>query len=115
MREITFSDAKKTEQCYLFQLAHAPQNLGLFRHVLLVSSPQDKYVPHHSARVQLTGMTLKKVGDGVHSVVHSFGPVVHSVVHSFGPVVHSVHKLTNSFDPCGLKEVRFQIVKKEVN
>jgi hypothetical protein len=33
LHEITFSDAKKTENCYLYQLAHAPQGLGLFRHV----------------------------------------------------------------------------------
>lgn len=60
LSEITFSDARRVEDCYLYQLAHAPQGLGLFRHVLLVSSPQDRYVPHHSARIQLAGMTLKK-------------------------------------------------------
>jgi hypothetical protein len=60
LHEITFSDAKKLEDCYLFRLAHAPEGLAMFRHVLLVSSPQDKYVPHHSARVQLAGVTLKR-------------------------------------------------------
>jgi hypothetical protein len=52
LREITFADAKKREDCYLYELAHEKRGLGLFKHVMLVSSPQDKYVPHHSARIQ---------------------------------------------------------------
>jgi hypothetical protein len=45
LSEITFRDCAKIEDCYLYRLAHHPNGLGLFRHVVLVSSPQDKYVP----------------------------------------------------------------------
>ena len=60
LSEITFRDCAKIEDCYLYRLAHHPNGLGLFRHVVLVSSPQDKYVPRHSARVQLEGFRIKE-------------------------------------------------------
>lgn len=60
--------------------AHAPFMYGLsradalrpFRNVLLVSSPEDRYVPHHSARIKLCAQA-------VHDQTH--GPTFISMVH----------------------------------
>ena len=60
LSEITFRDAGKIEDCYLYRLAHHKNGLALFRHVVLVSSPQDKYVQRHSARLQLEGFRIKE-------------------------------------------------------
>ena len=52
LREITLSDARRPEDGYLWRLARDPRaSLCKFRHVVLVSSPQDGYVPRGSARV----------------------------------------------------------------
>lgn len=60
LSEITFRDAGNIEDCYLYRLAHHKNGLALFRHVVLVSSPQDKYVQRHSARLQLEGFRIKE-------------------------------------------------------
>ena len=60
LSEITFRDAGKIEDCYLYRLAHHKNGLALFRHVVMVSSPQDKYVQRHSARLQLEGFRIKE-------------------------------------------------------
>lgn len=60
LSEITFRDAGKIEDCYLYRLAHHKNGLALFRHVVLVSSPQDKYVQRHSARLQLEGFRIRE-------------------------------------------------------
>lgn len=39
------------EQCTLFKLSQT-EGLAWFRHVVLLSSPQDKYVTEHSARIE---------------------------------------------------------------
>ena len=43
------SDMTKT---YLYKLSEKP-SLQHFRHILLVASPQDRYVPFHSARIEM--------------------------------------------------------------
>ena len=68
LSEITFRDAGKIEDCYLYRLAHHKNGLALFRHVVLVSSPRDKYVQRHSAahswRVQDQGFDEGAGDDG---------------------------------------------------
>uniref|UniRef100_A0A061R6Z4 Protein fam135b-like n=1 Tax=Tetraselmis sp. GSL018 TaxID=582737 RepID=A0A061R6Z4_9CHLO len=52
LHELTFSDASRMEDCFLYKLAMA-EGMGLFKHVVLLSSMQDGYVPPHSARVEI--------------------------------------------------------------
>lgn len=56
--ELTMSDAKKMEDCFLYKLSHA-RTFSHFRHVLLVASKQDGYVAQHSAT--LTPCATSKV------------------------------------------------------
>ena len=63
LREMTFSDARRPEEGYLWRLAHDPRaSLGKFRHVVLVSSPQDGYVPRGSARVDADDVLAERFG-----------------------------------------------------
>ena len=52
LTELSLKDAADPADAFLYRLAKQPV-LGLFRHVLLVSAGEDRYVPHHSARIQL--------------------------------------------------------------
>lgn len=51
LRELCLDDGPPTDTL-LYRLSKQPV-LSHFRNVLLVSSPEDRYVPHHSARIQL--------------------------------------------------------------
>eukprot|EP00697_Spironema_sp_BW2_P008840 gnl/Spiro4/23563_TR11642_c0_g1_i1.p1 gnl/Spiro4/23563_TR11642_c0_g1~~gnl/Spiro4/23563_TR11642_c0_g1_i1.p1 ORF type:complete len:670 (-),score=217.60 gnl/Spiro4/23563_TR11642_c0_g1_i1:54-2063(-) len=51
LKQLSLSDGKELENCYLYQLSQA-RVLEYFSHILLVSSPQDRYVPIHSARIE---------------------------------------------------------------
>ena len=53
LTELSLKDAKDPHDSLLYRLSKQPV-LGLFKNVLFVSSVEDRYVPHHSARVQLT-------------------------------------------------------------
>ncbi|GLC77336.1 hypothetical protein PLESTF_001921500 [Pleodorina starrii] len=48
LHQLTFSDAPQLTDCYLYRLAHECP-LSAFKLVLVVSSPQDRYVPYHSS------------------------------------------------------------------
>lgn len=52
LRQLVMRDASDVRQTFLYRLARGSQ-LYRFRHVLLVGSGQDKYVPLHSARIEL--------------------------------------------------------------
>ena len=52
LRQLGFGDKPRLRDCFLAKLARAPTGLGLFTNVLLVCSPQDRYVPYCSARVE---------------------------------------------------------------
>ncbi|KAG1675903.1 hypothetical protein FOA52_001560 [Chlamydomonas sp. UWO 241] len=52
MKQLSFSDAARVEDCYLYKLAHK-STLQDFRYVCLVSSVQDRYVPFHSSRIAM--------------------------------------------------------------
>ena len=49
--ELQMNDAKDPRESFLYSLA-CGDKLHWFNNIILVSSPQDKYVPHGSARVQ---------------------------------------------------------------
>ncbi|XP_054446081.1 protein FAM135B [Pteronotus mesoamericanus] len=56
--QLTFRDNADLRKCFLYQLS---QKTGLqyFKNVVLVASPQDRYVPFHSARIEMCKMALK--------------------------------------------------------
>eukprot|EP00249_Psilotum_nudum_P021203 c28018_g1_i1 orf=264-2459(-) len=51
MHQLTFTDQTDIRDCFLFKLSQM-KTFGYFHHVLLLSSPQDRYVPYHSARIE---------------------------------------------------------------
>lgn len=48
--QLSLKDAPNPMDSFLYQLSEAP-SLKYFRHVVLLASPQDKYVPYHSAKI----------------------------------------------------------------
>ena len=48
--QLSLKDAPNARDSFLYHLSEAP-SFEYFRHVVLLSSPQDKYVPYHSALV----------------------------------------------------------------
>lgn len=56
--QLSLKDATDIRQTFLYQLA---QNchLSYFKHVLLFGSSQDRYVPPHSARIELCKAAIK--------------------------------------------------------
>ena len=51
--ELSFADKDSLEQTFLYKLAQPPNHLRCFRHIFVFASRQDKYVPFHSARIEL--------------------------------------------------------------
>ncbi|XP_070798106.1 protein FAM135B [Pituophis catenifer annectens] len=56
--QLTFRDNADLRKCFLYQLS---QKTGLqyFKNIVLVASPQDRYVPFHSARIEMCKSALK--------------------------------------------------------
>ena len=48
--QLSLKDASNARDSFLYHLSEAP-SFEYFRHVVLLSSPQDKYVPYHSALI----------------------------------------------------------------
>lgn len=48
--QLSLKDAPNPADSFLYHLSEAP-SLKYFRHVVLLASPQDKYVPYHSAKI----------------------------------------------------------------
>nr|XP_027193352.1 uncharacterized protein LOC101498432 isoform X2 [Cicer arietinum] len=52
IHQLTFTDDHDLENTFIFKLSRK-KTLANFRNVILLSSPQDGYVPYHSARIEL--------------------------------------------------------------
>uniref|UniRef100_A0A0D9XPF7 DUF676 domain-containing protein n=1 Tax=Leersia perrieri TaxID=77586 RepID=A0A0D9XPF7_9ORYZ len=52
MHQLTFSDEQDPQNTFFYRLCKL-RTLDNFRNIILVSSPQDGYVPYHSARIDL--------------------------------------------------------------
>ncbi|XP_028777831.1 protein FAM135B isoform X2 [Neltuma alba] len=50
IHQLTFTDDSDIQNTFLYKLCK--KTLGHFKHIILLSSPQDGYVPYHSARIQ---------------------------------------------------------------
>ncbi|KAG6737836.1 hypothetical protein POTOM_059367 [Populus tomentosa] len=52
IHQLTFTDDPNLQNTFLYKLCEQ-KTLENFRHIVLLSSPQDGYVPYHSARIEL--------------------------------------------------------------
>ncbi|KAG8654854.1 hypothetical protein MANES_05G186300v8, partial [Manihot esculenta] len=52
IRQLTFTDDSNLQNTFFYKLCEQ-RTLENFRHIILISSPQDGYVPYHSARIEL--------------------------------------------------------------
>ncbi|CAM0874593.1 unnamed protein product [Alopecurus aequalis] len=52
MHQLTFTDEQDSQNTFLYRLCKL-KTLENFKNIILVSSPQDGYVPYHSARIDL--------------------------------------------------------------
>ena len=52
--QLSLKDAPTPTDSFLYHLSESPSLEG-FRHVVLMTSPQDKYVPYHSAKISCLG------------------------------------------------------------
>jgi len=79
LTELSLKDAKDPAASLLYRLSKQPV-LEHFKNVLLASSIEDRYVPHHSARVQLCD---EAIHDG------RYGSIFVSMVHNLlSPLTH---------------------------
>lgn len=60
LKQLSFSDSLKIEECAMFKLAQE-KGCEWFNHMVVVSSPQDLYSPHYSARIEII-QDLQKFG-----------------------------------------------------
>lgn len=56
--QLSLKDQSDVYKTFLYKLSTKP-TFELFKNVLLVSSPQDRYVPYHSARIEMCKAALK--------------------------------------------------------
>ena len=58
LHQLALKDATDIRKTFMYQLSQK-SNLHMFRHVLLAGSTQDRYVPWHSARIELCKAAVK--------------------------------------------------------
>jgi len=58
LQQLALKDAADVRKTFMYQLS-LRSNLHRFRHVLLAGSTQDRYVPWHSARVEMCRAAAK--------------------------------------------------------
>ena len=58
LHQLAMKDASDIRNTFMYKLA-AKSNLHMFRNVLLAGSTQDRYVPWHSARIELCKYSSK--------------------------------------------------------
>lgn len=99
MHELTFTDRPDMLDCYLYKLSQA-KCWEYFKHVLLLSSPQDKYVPYHSARIELCPAAMRDTKRGAlyaSMVQGCLAPLLKAASHSD----HSFIRADVNFDTSG--------------
>lgn len=63
MHQLTFTDQPDIRECYLYKLSQM-STFEHFQHVVLLSSPQDRYVPYHSARIEMCPAAMRDTKRG---------------------------------------------------
>ena len=61
LKQLSFADSLKMEECALYKLSNE-KGCEWFNHMVVISSPQDLYSPHYSARIE-THQELQKYGN----------------------------------------------------
>lgn len=85
MTQLCLKDASDARQSFLYRLSSKPC-FALFRNVLLVSSPQDHYVPRHSARVEICSEAL---GDQILGASRTRPQLAHALLLVFDCLCHA--------------------------
>lgn len=62
LQQLSLGDHPDKRDTYIYQLSQQP-GLSHFKHVLLLSSMQDRYVPSHSARIEMCAAALGAAND----------------------------------------------------
>mmetsp|Transcript_6077 Transcript_6077/g.784 ORF Transcript_6077/g.784 Transcript_6077/m.784 type:complete len:150 (-) Transcript_6077:3-452(-) len=63
LKQLGMSDSGRANQTFLYGLSQIPC-FSMFKHILLLSSFQDKYVPFESARIEVRPKVIQDVGKG---------------------------------------------------
>eukprot|EP01018_Ginkgo_biloba_P018492 Gb_06821 [translate_table: standard] len=58
MHQLTFTDEANIQSSFLFKLSQE-KSLENFQNIILLSSPQDRYVPYHSARIEMCQAAMR--------------------------------------------------------
>ena len=81
LHQLALKDATDVRKTFLYRLS-LHSNLHKFKHVLLAGSTQDRYVPWHSARIELCKSAVKDtsvVGSAYREMVHNIvSPMVNN-------------------------------------
>ena len=97
LQQLALKDAADIRKTFMYKLAEK-SNLHFFKNVLLAGSSQDKYVPIHSARIELCKAAIKDnsvTGAAYKEMVHNIlGKVVESDVELVRYDIH--HALPNN-------------------
>eukprot|EP00118_Oscarella_pearsei_P011339 m.75693 g.75693 ORF g.75693 m.75693 type:complete len:973 (+) comp35946_c1_seq2:295-3213(+) len=62
LAQLALKDHPDPRKTFIYHLSHG-RGLSFFRHILLVSSVQDQYVPYHSARIEMCRAAEKDSSD----------------------------------------------------
>ncbi len=94
LHQLALKDATDVRKTFLYRLS-LHSNLHKFRHVLLAGSTQDRYVPWHSARIELCKAATKDttvVGAAYREMVHNIiSPIVNRGSEACSLVRFDVH------------------------
>lgn len=63
MHQLTFTDETDITSCFLFRLSQE-KTFEHFQNVIILSSPQDRYVPYHSARMSMCQAAMQDTKKG---------------------------------------------------
>jgi pimeloyl-ACP methyl ester carboxylesterase len=58
LKQLSFADSVKIEDCMIYKLSNE-KGCEWFNHMVVISSPQDLYSPHYSARIEFHSKLLK--------------------------------------------------------
>lgn len=101
LAQMSLKDHVDPKQTYIYKLSKKPC-LEYFKNILLIASPQDRYVPFHSARIELCKAALKDTVHGsiyVEMVNNLLGPIVRqpSITFVRYNAFHHIPSSTNNF------------------
>lgn len=96
--QLSLKDAPNPTDSFLYHLSEAP-SLECFRHVVLMASSQDKYVPYHSAKIASMGQDASFQSDlSLHMMQNILEPLRKARVNLVRiSVDHSIPASANSF------------------